>query len=183
MKYLLILIPIIGNCQYSLFYSGGTYMSNIKDLDGRIPLPLEIGADMDTYTFSLQSDVRKGRTYVSNYVSTADQISIDTRYVINGKINPSHLLGGYGQFTTTAMAVDGAAVGLSYRYLNKPTNTLSFFADMLFPILGYNKIRKWNAIDERVNSIIFGHNLNPRYKARNTEIRIKVGLILRNYYD
>ena len=159
------------------------YMTNIQDLDGRVPVSLEIGADMQKYTVSLQADVRKGRTYISNFVSSADQISIDTRYVVNGRINPYHLLGGYGQFTTTAMAVDGATIGLSYRYINKPNDLFSFYADILFPVLGYNKIRKWNAVDERVNSIVFGHNLNPNYKARQTELRLKVGLMLKLNID
>jgi len=110
------------------------YMTNIQDLDGRVPVSLEIGADMQKYTVSLQADVRKGRTYISNFVSSADQISIDTRYVVNGRINPYHLLGGYGQFTTTAMAVDGATIGLSYRYINKPNDLFSFYADILFPV-------------------------------------------------
>lgn len=175
----LLFSPSIFFGQKSLIYSFSVYANHVKDIDGRVPVSFEIGADMENYTVSLQSDVRKGRTYISNYVSTSDQISIDTRYVVNGKINPNHLLGGYGQFTTTAMAIDGATIGLSYRYLNKPNNTISFFADVLFPILGYNKIRKWDAIDERVNSIVFGHNLNPKYRARNTEIRIKMGLIFR----
>jgi hypothetical protein len=155
-------------------------MNDVRDLDGRTPVSLEIGADMDTYTVSLQSDVRRGNTYIGNYVSYSDPISIDTRYVVNGKINKSHLLGGYGQFTTTAMTVDGAAIGLSYRYINKPTEVFSFFADFFLPVLGYNKIRKWNPIDERTNGIVFGHNLNPTYKARNTEIRFKIGLVIRN---
>lgn len=167
----------------SLFYSFGFYMNDVRDLDGRTPISLEIGADMDTYTVSLQSDVRRGKTYIGNYVSNSDPVSIDTRYVVNGKINKNHLLGGYGQFTTTAMAIDGAAIGLSYRYINKPTKVFSFFADFFLPVLGYNKIRKWNPVDERVNSIIFGHNLNPAYKARNTEIRFKVGLVIRNFIN
>lgn len=176
MKYLLILLPIFSYGQNSLFYDFGMYMTNVHDIDGRVPVTFEIGADMQTYTVSLQSDVRKGRTYISNFVSKADQISIDTRYVINGKLNNNHLLGGYGQFTTTAMAVDGAAIGLSYRYIQQ-NDRLSFYADALVPFIGYNKIRKWNSVDERVNSIVLGHNLNPNYKARNTEYRIKVGLI------
>ena len=182
MKYLLIILPLFSFGQNSLFYAFGVYMNNVEDLDGRVPASFEIGADMQTYTVSLQSDVRKGRTYISNLVSKADQISIDTRYVVNGKINNNHLLGGYGQFTTTAMAVDGAAIGLSYRYIQQ-NNRLSFYSDVLLPLIGYNKIRKWNSIDERVNSIVLGHNLNPAYKARNTEFRIKVGLIYKVFVE
>lgn len=165
----------------SLFYSFGFYMTDVRDVDNRTPVSLEIGADMKTYTVSLQSDIRRGLTYIGNYVSYSDPISIDTRYVVNGKLNKNHLLGGYGQFTTTAMTIDGATIGLSYRYINKPNELFSFFADFFLPVLGYNKILKWDRIDERVNSIVLGHNLNPNYAARNTEIRFKMGLLIRNF--
>lgn len=180
----LIFVNIFGYSQgNSIMYGFGSFLNNIQDLDGRIPAPFEIGADMGTYTFSLQSDVRKGKTYISNLVGQTDDISIDTRYIAYGKISDNHHLGGYGQFTTTSMAVDGATTGISYRYFNKPKSKITFFSEILFPILGFNKIRRYHPINEKTNSIIFGTNLNGEYKARNTEIRLKVGIIFKHFVN
>jgi hypothetical protein len=164
----------------TIIYSFGSYLNNVSDMDGRIPFPLEVGAFMGNYIVSLQSDVRRGRTYISNMVSTADQMSIDTRYTYYQRTKKlNHFVGVYGQFTTTAMAVDGAALGMGYRYFDNPSKKIFFFAEALLPIVGFNKIRRWNPDEERINAILFGINLNPEYKARNTEIRLKVGLIIR----
>jgi hypothetical protein len=198
MKSILKIIPIFlitASCLYgqtvdrvtppsrqTIIYSFGSYMNDVSDMDGRIPFPLEIGAFMDGYMVTLQADVRKGRTYISNLISTASQMSIDTRYTYYRRTKRlPHYLGVYGQFTTTAMAIDGVALGIGYRFFDKPNEKVFFFAEGLIPVVGFNKIRKWDPEDEEINWIILGRNLNPEFKARNTEIRLKVGLILRGF--
>ena len=183
-----ILVAWSASCQEkSLIYAFGAYMSPSFDADGRLPLPLEIGANMGNTWVLFQSEVRRGNTYATLISNNVPDISIDTRYSVISRLKRSinrdiegslggynHFLGGYFQFTTTSMVVDGATIGLFYRYTNQPPKKIGFFADFLFPVLGYNKILKWNTVEQHVNSIVFGHNLNRQYRARNTEIRFKV---------
>jgi len=191
-----ILVAWSASCQEkSLIYAFGAYMSPSFDADGRLPLPLEIGANMGNTWVLFQSEVRRGNTYATLISNNVPDISIDTRYSVISRLKRSidrdiegsltgynHFLGGYFQFTTTSMVVDGATLGLYYRYVNTPSKNVSFFADFLFPVLGYNKILKWNPVEQHINSIVFGHNLNRQYRARNTEIRFKVGLIFQNFF-
>ena len=190
-----VLITTVVCQQKSLIYAFGAYISPSFDVDGRLPLPLEIGANMGNTWVLFQSEVRRGDTYATLISNNVPDISIDTRYSVISRLKQdinrdnndtwrggNHFLGGYFQFTTTSMVVDGATIGMYYRYVNRPHKKIGFFADFLFPILGYNKILKWNPVEQHVNSIVFGHNLNRKYRARNTEIRFKVGLIIQNFF-
>lgn len=190
-----ILITAVVCQQKSLSYAFGAYISPSFDADGRLPLPLEIGANMGNTWVLFQSEVRRGNTYATLISNLVPDISIDTRYSVVSRLKQNidkdikgnlsgyhHFLGGYFQFTTTSMVVDGATLGMYYRYVNQPRKGISFFADFLFPVLGYNKILKWNVVEQQVNSIVFGHNLNRKYRARNTEIRFKVGLVIQNFF-
>jgi hypothetical protein len=156
----------------------GKFFNMSTDNDGNDFTTVFIETDMETWGAGLQTDIRVGDNYI-NWITPSPTVSVDTRIIGYGKLGaiPQVHLGGFTQFNSTAMWLDGIQIGGLVRYqLEK--NMFGFVLQSQLPFYGMQKRAINIDLTEKSNTAL-GILSNGIEKTRKTEYRIMAAVFVK----
>lgn len=164
----------------------GKTLIPIRDIDDRVGTTFFIEGELPKIAMGLHSTIRTGDNYLK-YYGVDIPISIDTRYSFLTNQGKHLQYGGYLQFNTTGMWLDGVVTGGLIRFRHELEH-VGFFIEGSLPIYGYH--RKVIDIDNSIDTHAWldlvkddFYRYDPIGRTRTTEYRITLATYFKlNYY-